>query len=283
MSKVKKVWLIIATSLIILGLTIFVIVMSVNGWDFKKLSTAEFETNTYDISEEFRNIFIKTNTADIKFVVSDDGKCKVICYEQENFYHSVNVKNDTLTINVVDDREWYEYIGISIGSPKITVYLPEKDYVSEMKVKASTGDIRFEDMSAKDIDFTTSTGDIIISNVDCKNNIKATVSTGKTKITSTKCEKLMSDGDTGDIILKNVIVAEGISIERDTGDVKFDRCDADEISVETDTGDITGTLLSDKIFFVETDTGKVNVPRTIAGGRCELETDTGDIEISISK
>ena len=32
-----------------------------------------------------------------------------------------------------------------------------------------------------------------------------------------------------------------------------------------------------------TDTGKVNVPRTIAGGRCELETDTGDIEISISK
>lgn len=283
MSKSKAAWLIIATSLIIVGLTMFIVVMSINGWDFKKLSTIDFETNTHNVNEEFSNISLKTSTADVSFAVSEDGKCKVVCYEQEKVYHFVKVVNDTLTINVVDDRKWYEHIGIAIGSPKITVYLPKEDYVSAMKVKTSTGDIRLKDMSVDLIDFSTSTGDINVSDVECESSIRFCVSTGDINITDIKCEKLISEGDTGDISLKNVIVADSISIETDTGDVKFNRCDAGKISVETDTGDITGTLLSEKIFFVETDTGKVNFPKTNTGGRCQLETDTGDIKISISK
>lgn len=283
MSKSKAAWLIIATSLIIVGLTMFIVVMSINGWDFKKLSTIDFETNTHNVNEEFSNISLKTSTADVNFAVSEDGKCKVVCYEQEKVYHFVKVVNDTLTINVVDDRKWYEHIGIAIGSPKITVYLPKEDYVSAMKVKTSTGDIRLKDMSVDLIDFSTSTGDINVSDVECESSIRFCVSTGDINITDIKCEKLISEGDTGDTSLKNVIVADSISIETDTGDVKFNRCDAGKISVETDTGDITGTLLSEKIFFVETDTGKVNFPKTNTGGRCQLETDTGDIKISISK
>ncbi|MBQ3893898.1 MAG: DUF4097 family beta strand repeat protein, partial [Clostridia bacterium] len=79
-------------------------------------------------------------------------------------------------------------------------------------------------------------------------------------------------------------IASGrFDIERDTGDVKFDRCDAAEIKVETDTGDVTGTLLTEKVFITKTDTGKVSVPSAASGGRCEIETDTGDIKISIAK
>ena len=58
-----------------------------------------------------------------------------------------------------------------------------------------------------------------------------------------------------------------------TGDVKFDACDASEISVKTDTGDVTGSLLTDKVFITNTDTGRVNVPQTATGGRCEIITD----------
>jgi len=83
--------------------------------------------------------------------------------------------------------------------------------------------------------------------------------------------------------LKNVNAAEKFSIERSTGDVKFDGCDAAEVFVKTDTGDVTGTLLSEKVFIVETDTGKVDVPKTVNGGRCEITTDTGDINISIKQ
>ena len=81
--------------------------------------------------------------------------------------------------------------------------------------------------------------------------------------------------------MNNVIAAEKFSIKRNTGDVRFDGTDAAEILVETDTGDVTGTFLSEKTFFVETDTGSVDVPESITGGRCEITTNTGDIELDI--
>ena len=64
--------------------------------------------------------------------------------------------------------------------------------------------------------------------------------------------------------------------------MSFDRSDAPEIRVETDTGDVTGTLLTPKNFEADTDTGRVKLPRSEPGGRCELKSDTGDFEISIA-
>ena len=61
--------------------------------------------------------------------------------------------------------------------------------------------------------------------------------------------------------------------------MKFDGCDADRIFVKTDTGYVKGSLLSDKVFIAQSDTGDVDVPKTITGGKCEIETDTGDIKI----
>ena len=53
------------------------------------------------------------------------------------------------------------------------------------------------------------------------------------------------------------------------------------LGVSTDTGDVTGSLLSAKVFVVTTDTGTVQVPKSTAGGRCEISTDTGDIRITV--
>ena len=70
-------------------------------------------------------------------------------------------------------------------------------------------------------------------------------------------------------------------IERSTGDIELNGCDAGEIFIETDTGNVEGTLLSEKVFVVTTDTGDKRVPNTTSGGRCEITTDTGDIYITI--
>ena len=88
-------------------------------------------------------------------------------------------------------------------------------------------------------------------------------------------------GTTGNIALDNVIAADKLSITRSTGNVSFDGSDAAEITVRTDTGNITGRLLTDKVFIAASDTGSVEVPRTVTGGRCEIDTDTGNIRIEI--
>ena len=321
MRKKTKIWLVIATALVVVGCVIFGGVMTMLQWDFTKLSTVKYETNDYEIDENYKNISIVTDTADIVFMPSQNSKSSIVCREQKNVKHSVTVKDDTLVIAVVDTRKWYEYIGINIGTPKITVYLPNAEYeklfikestgnveipnnfrfesmdiststgdvkndasASEsIKIKTGTGNIRVENISAEALDLSVSTGEITVCDVTCQGDVKIHVSTGKTKLTDVACKNLTSSGNTGDISLKNVIATEKFSLERSTGDVKFDGCDAAEISVKTDTGDVTGTLLSEKVFLAETDTGRVEVPKTATGGRCEITTDTGDIRIKIQK
>ena len=319
MTTAKKVWLIVAALLVLAGSIMFVGVMTVLDWDFSKLGTNPYETNLHAITEDFQDISIRTNTATITFLPSPDGKCTVECYEREKALHAVTVEDGTLVIKVQDTRAWYEYIGINVGFPKITVYLPESQYASlfvkastgsikipqdftfttadltvttgsvnfnasaseEIKIKTTTGNIRVENTSAGALNLSASTGAITLSKVSCEGDADLRVTTGKTMLTDVSCRNLISTGSTGDIALTNVIADEKITIERSTGDIVFIGCDASEIYAEASTGDITGSLLTEKVFFAQSDTGRINVPKTITGGRCELATDTGNIKIEI--
>ena len=261
--------------------------------------SSNYETNIHEINEVFNNISIQTDTADIYFVMSNDGMCRVVCYEEAKERHSVEVQNGILTINALNDKKWYDYIGVNIDSPKITIYLPEAEY-SSLVIEESTGDIEIsKNFEFKNIDISLSTGDvkcyasaeetikivagtgnIYIESISAS-SIDLTVSTGRVTVSDIVCKNLTSTGSTGDISLKNVVSTEKISIERGTGDITLEGSDAAELFISTDTGDIKGSLLTDKVFITKTDTGRINVPGSTTGGRCEITTDTGDIKISI--
>jgi len=319
MKKATVVWIIVASALVVLGGLLFVGAMSINKWNFRSLSTVRYETNTYEIADDFNGISINTDTADITFLPSEDGKTKVVCYEKTRLIHSVEVRDGALAINAMT-KKWYHHITLmNFDTPEITVYLPKTEYdalcvkestgdieipgdfrfesmdisvstgdvensasVSEsLKIKASTGDISLENISAGAIELSVTTGEIEASGIKCEGEIKVEVTTGKAELSDISCENLISSGSTGDISLTNVIAKESFSIERSTGDVKFDGCDAAGITVKTDTGDVRGSLLSEKIFKCRTDTGKVRVPDSVSGGVCDITTDTGSIIISI--
>ena len=70
--------LIIAGSMIIFGCGLFVIIMSVNSWDFTKLNTSKYEENEYVVNEEFNDIEINTDTADINIMKSTDNKTRIL-------------------------------------------------------------------------------------------------------------------------------------------------------------------------------------------------------------
>ena len=323
MKKATKIWLIIAALLVVAGLMLFAAAMSAYRWNFTRLSTVAYETNTYEISEIFTNISIATDTADIVFLPSHDGKCRVECCEEEKAKHSVTVQDGTLTIQLIDERtveDYIPYIGINIGSPKITVYLPEGQYASlslsgstgdievpeamqfedvdisfstgdvsffasaaSVKIKTGTGSILMEHASAGALDLSVSTGHITVSDVICEGNVQVSVSTGKVSFTNLRCQNLLSQGNTGDILMENVIASDSFSIERTTGDVALVRCDASEIFIKTTTGDVHGSLLSEKMFIAQTDTGDVTVPRISSGGMCQIDTTTGDIYITLTR
>ena len=150
-----------------------------------------------------------------------------------------------------------------------------------MEISLKTGDLSVSGVSVGSLSLRTTTGRISAASVTCGGAAYVGVDTGKAALRDLTCGSFASEGGTGDITLDHVTAIDTLSITRDTGDVEFTACDADAVSVRTTTGDVTGSLLSEKVFLTETHTGKVEVPKTVTGGTCEIRTDTGDIRIEI--
>ena len=300
MSTKSKIWLIVAISLMLVGGIIFVGTMAALNWNFLGLNTTQYETNKYNVSEEFSNISINTDTTDVVFLKSDDGNCKIECFERENENHTVTVLDGMLKIDINDTRKWYDHITFfGFDTPQLKIYLPQNNYgalfinvsTGDIKIpdsftfegidiKGSTGDVNCKASVTNDLKINISTGCTKIDNITA-DNINLMVSTGETYLTDVKCNSLVSSGDTGDIIFKNVDAGKEFNVTRSTGDIKFDQCDADELYIKTSTGDVEGKLCTSKIFICETNTGDIIVPPTTEGGNCQVITDTGDIKMQV--
>lgn len=300
MSKKTKIWLSVALLLIVIGGGIFTAVMANLGWDFKKLSTTNMQTNVIEITDNFNSISYDGDTTDIEFIATDEEINKVVCFEEEKINHLVEIVDAKLVIKVVDDRAWYEKIGINFSHPKITVYLSKGEYENltinsdtsdidlskgltfkSVEIAVDTGDVKIKSNVLESLKVKTSTGDILVEDITA-NTIELSVTTGDIDLLKVNCKAVISNGDTGDITLKEVIATEKFLIERSTGDVEFINSDAGEIKVKTSTGDVEGSLLSEKIFLITTETGDKRVPYSTSGGPCEITTSTGDIRITIN-
>ncbi|MEE0808040.1 MAG: DUF4097 family beta strand repeat-containing protein [Acutalibacteraceae bacterium] len=314
------IWLIVATLLIISGTALGAATLSVIDWDFSKLGTADMQTNRHEIAEDFGSISIVADIEDIRILPSTDNTATAVFEEDEKQRHSATVIDGTLSISADDTREWYEKIGIfSTKGPTITLYLPNNSYnalsinsdtsdiflpkdftfnsieiknstgdiecfstsTGLIKITASTGDIEMTDTAAGALELTTTTGDMEIENITCTGDIKIAVTTGEAELSNITCSNLYSIGDTGDIELENVIAQGSFNITRTTGDVGLETCDAAEITVVTDTGDVSGSLLGEKIYITSSNTGRIRVPQTTSGGKCQITTDTGNIIFSM--
>ena len=279
-------------------------------------------TNTYDLNESFDNFNINTSISNVVFEVSTDGSKKVVCKETDKLYHDVKVVNNELQINFIDETKWYERIfNFEFFSREVKIYLPAEAYgnlnikastgqviiptgftfdsaeiklstgdisvasdvTNKIKITSSTGDIKLNDNTAKEVELKASTGNVTLSNVTVTEDVTINVSTGHINANNLKAENLTVNTSTGYVSLKKSLINKHLKIETDTGDVKFDEFDAETINIKTDTGDIRGTLLSSKIFYVSSHTGKTNYPHTTTGGVCEIKTDTGDVVLTIKE
>ncbi len=315
--KITLLPLILGIILVISGLFVAGFAFGNASWDITNLSTTKYETNVVETSEPFTSLHVDVVTSNVEILPSENDLCKVVLYEDEDNNHIVLIKDGALCIEPQDKNK--PQIGINFDNPKITVYLPVDSY-SELYIKSYTGDVTVDDdfsfgridiilstgkanlfasateyikvtsntgsinlksVSADEIILNTNTGRITASDLDSRGKLEINVDTGKVLVEHSNCQSFVSLGDTGDISLVDLIVNGRLSVERSTGDVWLDRCDGEDIYIHTDSGDVEGSLLSDKVFIVNTDTGRINVPHATSGGRCEITTDTGDIKVTI--
>lgn len=317
MMRRMKVSMIVGAVLIGIGLVMMAVSLGTAGID--GLDTAPCVTNIYEIGDDFRDLDISVDTANVSLVPSEDGVCKVVCLEEEKLYHTVSVRDGVLEIRRVDERAWFDNIGIHIGEMQVTVYLPQAEYgkltvngstgwvdipeeiafesidvtvstgnvhngasaSDSIRIRASTGGILIGDVTADSMELSVSTGRIDAEKIVCDGELRVTVTTGGASLTGIRCRTFFSEGSTGKLGLSDVIAAERMDIRRTTGAVEMRECDAGMIVIKTSTGDVTGSLLTGKLFDAQTSTGDIQIPMSASGGECRITTSTGDIRIEI--
>ena len=243
-------------------------------------SAKEYITSTYELNENFNNISLRVREVDVNFVLSDDGKCKVVCKEPENYSHKVYVENGCLNIEANDSRKWHQKL-LAFSSSDLTVYLPEASFKS-LIIENTTGDVDISSgFSFESVNIATTTGDIDVSGISCSGVLDVEVTTGDIEISRVSCGNCRCESTTGDIEMSGVVAEGRFSIKATTGDVKLYGCDAAEVYIKLTTGDVTAEFLTEKIVYADTTTGDVDVPRGNEGGPCEIETTTGDVKVTI--
>lgn len=318
MNKAKKVWLIAAACLVTAGLLAFGGAMVALGMEFAGLSTVDYVTNTYKLQGDFENINITAAEADVVLVWANDGVCRVVSKEWEKVTYSASMNNRTLNVEVHDSRAWYDYIGIFLEEPTVTVYLPRNSY-DTCRITASTGDVSVpRNLSFRDLEIVASTGevdclggadnlnvqsrtgDIFVKECESK-ELRVTAGTGDVEICETKLgtawvETTTGDIDltqitasncdtkssTGEVCLENVTALGDLHVETGTGDIELKQCDAGDLELRTSTGDVTASLLSPKLFTAKSSTGRIRVPASAPGEECRITTETGDISVTIT-
>ena len=307
--------------LIAIGLVLFMVAFVASGCDFIALVSGEYETVTHEPVGEFDRISIVVDTADVTFLPSEDGACRVVACESTNKRHTVSIADGVLSVTVGDHpdrKKWYDYISIGGVGTTITVYLPEKEYVSlafdgstgdisipsdftfgEATIDNSTGDIdlaasvsgalsitmstgnaSIHDASLGELSLSLTTGDVRLESLVCGGAVAIKQSTGRLTISDVTAASFSSEANTGDGVMTGLTVSGDLRLERSTGDLVLTDCKALSLTSESSSGDVTARgLLVGAAISITTDTGEVELDASDAA-EIYITTDTGDVEAS---
>lgn len=278
--KKTAIAILIAVLVVAIGAGLCFAGLSTVNFKFDKLDRTEYVTNTYSLGPVTK-IDIQSDTADVELVTEGEADCKVVCFESDREKYAVDAVDGTLVIRPAGNGRSWSLFSFGFKSPKITVYLPAGRY-EMLKASLATGDITADRALSFDrVEVELDTGDLSFSGVQA-DRITVQSHTGDLRLSGMKPESADFSVNTGEVILTDLVCSGDLRVKSSTGDIRLTDVDGANLYLSASTGDIEGTILTDKVFSAHSSTGKVSVPATAAGGRCEAETSTGDIRLSIS-
>lgn len=99
----------LSLTFILLGLSILISVFVITGFDIKNLNPYinGSTERTYVKSEKIENIDIVTSIDNVKFLKSKDQNIHVVCYDNDIYHYSVEVKEGNLHIEAKKDKVFF--------------------------------------------------------------------------------------------------------------------------------------------------------------------------------
>lgn len=292
-NKTFIVSMIIILSLLVIGLTLFM-VNAING-SFKMFPFSfQYKTsNELIVDENYLNEFeyvqIDTKTSEVSVIEGEEEIIRVKIYGDKD-YTKIDTNNQTLKIS----SEGKKCFGICFNRTisKIEVYLP-KEFNKKIQIDNDYGDIEVGHFINADININEDCGDVFVQTgkvitiqnqygdikIDKAVEVDVQASAGDIKIG--EVETIVADNNYGDVSIKNVLGYMNITV--DCGEVKIDQIDLKKnSSIVNRFGDIKINSTNEIYIDAKTDLGdneiKHNYPK--ADVTLNIKNDCGDIEVN---
>lgn len=224
--------------LIIIAVTLLVIGILGSLFTYKTISEAEDITENKVIQEDFNSIAIMSNDARVEIMSIDGSDAKVeLSGKGSNYQMVAGVEESVLKVNI--DYKQKKLFNFDFTGDILTlkVYLPEKEY-EKLQVNNDNGDMKVNDLKAKDVHLEVDNGFIKMNNMDT--------------------ETVYASTDNGAVDLKHLMALD-VDVNSDNGKIDLEEVDGDLV-VRANNGQIT--LVTEKInrsIDFETDNGKIDI------------------------
>ncbi len=285
MKQRNKMLQYIGAGCILVGVFFAVIAFALGGFHLKGFQTGlPYEEKSYHYSlEKVKTINIKDRYSGIKLIASDSNQIHIATLENEQEYYDVHLSaGGELVIEQKVNKQWYDYIGINIGSVDQTIHM-EVPYGFEGEINASSGsgdiDItQLEQISG--VAINSKSGDIRVNSLTAQNQVSINTKSGKVKL-----DNVTSGGDmtvetsSGDIKVTSVNAGGTLSVDTKSGKTELDEGAAKEdFIVRTLSGDtnVSAVQVGNHIS-IKASSAALFLDKAQANGDITIETKSGDI------
>lgn len=276
-----KKWFIAAGAMIAAGVIICAVIFAVNGFDI-----SAFNTSKERIREEksiqrgmAANLYIETSSSEVILKkTTDRDDIHVTYYENEDITYDFIDTDGTLKIIEKDNKKWYQMLKInfSIQDTPLIVEIPE-DRWEEININTSSGDILIDEINCQELNTETSSGEIKANNLTAKKEASFDTSSGDIDLFEILSESISIDTSSGETNISDINNSANINIESSSGDISIKNSVlANQLTIDTSSGETEISNVSANNMNIESSSGDIEFSRADASDY-KIDTSSGDV------
>lgn len=142
-------------------------------------SEQTFTERTFASGEQaVQSVVVDVADRAVEVVASEDGQAHVAGFESEQEYYDITLEGGVLTVKLVQDKEWTDFIGTKPDAQyrALTIALPAG--VASLTVATTNEDVRLEPLAFDAVSLSSNGGNLVFEGLSAGESISLTAKNG---------------------------------------------------------------------------------------------------------
>ena len=138
-------------------------------------SEQTFTERTFASGEQaVQSVVVDVADRAVEVVASEDGQAHVAGFESEQEYYDITLEGGVLTVKLVQDKEWTDFIGTKPDAQyrALTIALPAG--VASLTVATTNEDVRLEPLAFDAVSLSSNGGNLVFEGLSAGESISLT-------------------------------------------------------------------------------------------------------------